>query len=38
MDDQEQINRYVEFLETNFHKEILEKASKGEESLTIFFF
>ncbi len=37
MDAQEQINKYQEFLETNHHKDLLAKASKGEESLIIDF-
>lgn len=37
MDAQEQINKYQEFLEINHHKDLLAKASKGEESLIVQF-
>jgi len=37
MDAQEQINKYQEFLEVTHHKDLLAKASKGEESLIIEF-
>ncbi|MFA6073518.1 MAG: minichromosome maintenance protein MCM [Candidatus Woesearchaeota archaeon] len=37
MDAQEQISRFQEFFEINHKSELLDKASKGEESLTVDF-
>jgi replicative DNA helicase Mcm len=37
MDAQEQISKFQEFLEENYHEAILDKASKSEESIAIDF-